>query len=153
MVHTDSKYHIAQSIVFNIDCHHGVTVVTSYCTIVMSYCTIVWKKCHSCTTMVSVIKIWSHNSITMLQMVEQGMVVNYKHLTYNKASINLWCWEIWILWIFGNNIDLGETFFLSTKIIEKSFLSQFHFFFLNSSSRTKEFVFKITKLLYNNNQL
>ncbi len=100
-------------------------MVTSYCTIVTSYCTIVWQKCHSGATMISDITIWHHNSSTMTQTVEQGMLVNYygqssnicthrpmclnnKHLTYNKANIDLWCWAIWVLWIFGNNIDRGE---------------------------------------------
>ncbi len=37
------------------------------------------------------------------------MCLNHKHLTYNKANIDLLCWAIWVLWIFGNNIDLGFT--------------------------------------------
>ncbi len=66
--------------------------------------------------------IWHHNSNTIPETVEHGMVVNYqrqssnicihkpmgfihKHLTYNKANIDLWCRAIWVLWIFGNNID------------------------------------------------
>ncbi len=39
MVHSDSKCHIEQSLFSNIDCHHGATIVTSYCTIVTFYCT------------------------------------------------------------------------------------------------------------------
>ncbi len=91
------------------------------CTIVMSYCTIVWLKCHSGATMVFDITIWRNNSSTMPQTVEQGMLENYygesnniwpvcfnlKQLTYNKANTELWCWTIWALWIFGNNIDLS----------------------------------------------
>ncbi len=34
MVHTDSKYHIDQSIFSNIDCHYGTNIVMSYCTII-----------------------------------------------------------------------------------------------------------------------
>ncbi len=36
------------------------------------------------------------------------MCLNHKYLTYNKANIDLWCRAIWVLWIFGNNIDLGQ---------------------------------------------
>ncbi len=38
--YTNAKYHIAQSIFSNIACHHGATIVMSYCTIVTSECTI-----------------------------------------------------------------------------------------------------------------
>ncbi len=35
------------------------------------------------------------------------MGFNHKHLTYNKATIDLWCQAIWILWILSNNIELS----------------------------------------------
>ncbi len=69
------------------------------------YCKIIEK--------VSDVTIWHHNSSTIPQTEEQGMVVkylgessnicihrvmclNHKHLTCNKANINLWCWAIWV---------------------------------------------------------
>ncbi len=59
-----------------------VLLLWSYWTIVMSYWTIVWldvwQKCHSGATMGSDITIWHHNSSTMPQTVEHGMLVNYK---------------------------------------------------------------------------
>ncbi len=37
------------------------------------------------------------------------MGINHKHLIYNKANIDVGCRALWVLWIFGNNIDLGFT--------------------------------------------
>ncbi len=62
-----------------------------YCTIVTSFCTIVWQKCHSGTTMVSDVKIWRHNSSTMPQTVEQGMLLAiYVSIDQCVWTINIW---------------------------------------------------------------
>ncbi len=85
----------------------------SYCTIVMSNCTIVWQKCHSGTTLISDITIGRHNSNTMPQTVEQGILINYLGESSNICIIDKCAWTINIWHIIKQILtyDVGQYVF------------------------------------------